>query len=96
MRPLPPVMSQARRACVSAPLHRVGDQFLMPLAPGAAVIDLRNEPAVLVVAVGVDGAERADAAGERPVAGGDAVGDRHALAAFDQGAGRLRRPSGSR
>ena len=55
----------------------------MAFAAGAAAIDLFDQAAALVVAVGVDGAERADAAGAGPVAGGDAGGHGDALAAFD-------------
>ena len=47
-------------------LDGVGDQLLVPLAPGAAVIDLRDAAALFVEAVGVDRAERADPAGRTP------------------------------
>jgi hypothetical protein len=63
---------------------RVGDQLLVPLAPCAAVIELRDDAPLRIIAVGVDGAERADPAGRRPMAGRDSVGDGDAFAAFDQ------------
>ncbi len=50
-------------------LDGVVDQFLVAVAAGAAVIELRDGVAVGVEAVGIDGAERADAAGGGPVAG---------------------------
>ena len=63
---------------------RIGDQLLMPLAPGAPGIELRDQFAGLVVAVGVDPGEGADPAGGRPGARALAIRDRDALAAFDQ------------
>ena len=65
-------------------LNRVVDQFLMPLPPGAAMIDLRDRPPVCVETIGIDGTERANTAGQRPVAGGNAIGDGNTLAAFYQ------------
>ena len=50
-------------------LDGVVDQLLVALAPGATVVELRDTAAVRVEAVGVDGAERADAAGQCPTAG---------------------------
>ncbi len=64
-------------------LHGVVDQFLVTLPPRATAIVLRNPLALRVEAVGVDRTERADAAGERPVAGRDPVGDGDALATLD-------------
>ena len=61
------------------------DQLLVPLTPGAPVIDLRLAMAVLVVTVGVDGAERASAARLRPVTGRHAGGHGHALAPLHEG-----------
>src|SRR5262249_9743055 len=63
----------------------VGDQLLMPLGAGAALIDLRDGVAAGRVAVGVDAREGADAAARGPAAAGRAVRHRHALAALDQG-----------
>ena len=65
-------------------VNGVGDQFLVPVPPGAAVVELRNRSSRFIVAVGVHRAERADAAAGCPVPGGNAVRDRHALAAFNQ------------
>ena len=45
-------------------LDGVVDQFLVAVAAGAAVIELRDGVAVGVEAVGIDGGERADAAGK--------------------------------
>src|SRR5690349_8541932 len=64
--------------------NRVGDELLMSLAPGAAVIDLRDQLAVLVVAVGVDAGEGADPARGGPGPRTLAIRDRDALAAFDE------------
>jgi hypothetical protein len=50
-------------------LDGILDQFLVPLAAGAAVIELRDRPAVDLEAVGIDGTEGADAAGQCPVSG---------------------------
>src|SRR5439155_20535932 len=63
---------------------RIGDQLLVPLAPGTPRIELRDQFAAFVVAVGVDPGERADPARGGPSAGTLAIGDRDALAAFDQ------------
>src|SRR5262249_57743880 len=41
---------------------RKGDQFLVPLASRAAVIDLRNKVALCVIGIGIDSGECADAA----------------------------------
>src|SRR5205814_10528135 len=59
---------------------RVGDQLLMPLAAGAAEIDLRDQLAFVVVAVGIDAGEGADPARGGPCAGTLAVRDRDAFA----------------
>ena len=65
-------------------VDRIGDQFLMAVAAGAAVIDLGDDIAETVIAVGIDGGHRADAASRRPGTGTRMVGHRNALAAFDQ------------
>ncbi len=67
-----------------AALDRVGDQLVVSGAASGAAIDLRDRAAGVVVAVGIDGAERADAARGGPASGGQPVGDRHTLAALDQ------------
>src|SRR3546814_3481087 len=54
-------------------VYGIGDQFLMPVATGAAMIDLGNDVAEAVIAVRIDRRHRADAAGRRPGAG---TGDR--------------------
>ena len=64
MRPLPPDSLVRLPGLRDRAPDGVVDQLLVPLPPGAAVIDLRDRLAVRVVAVGVDRAERADAAGE--------------------------------
>src|SRR5581483_496358 len=64
--------------------NRVRDQLLMALAPGTALVDLRNALAGLAVAVGVDAGERADPARGGPRARALAVRNRDALAAFHQ------------
>src|SRR5438067_7912015 len=56
----------------------------MPFTAGAAVIELRDQLALVVVAVGIDAGERADAARGRPGARALAVRDRNALAALDE------------
>ena len=63
----------------------VVDELLVALLAGAAAIDLRNGPAVLVVVVGIDAGEGADTAGGGPGARAQAVGHTDALAPFDYG-----------
>ena len=63
---------------------RIGDQLFVPLAPGASVIDLGDQPTVVAITVGIDPGERADTAGCRPRPGALAVRHRDALAAFDE------------
>ena len=60
------------------------DQFLVALAPGATVIDLFLTVAVLVVAIGIDRAERACTACLRPMPGRYARRHGNALAAFNK------------
>ena len=67
-----------------AALDRVVEQFLMAVAARLAVIDLRDRLAVLVIGIGIDAGEGADAAGQRPGAGGLPVRDGNALAAFNE------------
>ena len=62
----------------------VADQFLMALLAGAAVVDLRNDVAVRVIAVGIDRADGADPACRGPCARTGVIGRRNTLAAFDQ------------
>src|SRR5947208_16619292 len=54
---------------------RVGDQLLMPLTAGAAEIDLRDQLALVVVAVGIDAGEGADPARGGPCPGALPVRD---------------------
>src|SRR6185437_7317075 len=63
---------------------RKGDQLLMPLAPRAAVIDLRDAAAIGIIGIGVDAGERADAAAGRPGTRALAVRNRDAFAALDE------------
>ena len=56
----------------------------MPLPPGAAMVGLRDRVAVVIVAVGVDGAERADAARLGPMASRYPVGDGNARTTLDE------------
>ena len=60
------------------------DQILMPFTPGERVVNLWNDLAAGVIAVGIDRADRANAARRRLGARTGMVGSRHALAAFDQ------------
>ena len=69
---------------IDAALDRIGDELLMALAPGLAVIGLLDELAVLVEGIGIDAGEGADAAARGPGARTLAVGDRDTLAALDQ------------
>src|SRR4029077_14539071 len=69
---------------IDAALDRIGDELLMALAPGLAVIGLLDELAVLVEGIGIDAGEGADSAARGPGARALAVGDRDALAALDQ------------
>src|SRR6516225_1056035 len=62
----------------------VGDELLMALAPGTAVIELRDSLALLVVAIGVDAGEGANAAARRPGSRAFAVGDGNTLAALNE------------
>ena len=64
---------------------RVVDELLVTLLSRAPAIDLRHGTALLVVGIGVDAGEGADAAGGGPGAGTQAVGHADALAPFDQG-----------
>lgn len=43
-------------------LDRIGDQFLVPLTPGQRLVDLGDDLALGVIAVGVDRTDRSDAA----------------------------------
>ncbi len=69
---------------VQGALDGVGDQFVVPLAAGLALVDLAHDVAVRVRVVGVDARERAHPAGLRPSARAFAVGHGNAFAAFDQ------------
>ncbi len=51
---------------MDAAADRKSDEFLMPLAPCAAVVDLCDQLALRVIGIGIDAGERADAAGRRP------------------------------
>src|SRR5206468_2232373 len=69
---------------LDAPRYRVGDQLLMALAPGASVVELRDQLARLVVAVGVDPGKRADPVGGGPGSRAFAIRNRDALATLDK------------
>ena len=80
----------ARRHVVGA-LHlrdgavdRIFDELFMTVAASQGLVDLRDDAAFGIVAVGVDGGDGADAAGCRPGAAAGMVGRGHAFAAFDQ------------
>src|SRR5579875_1667234 len=77
-----PLISDA--GLMDAAGDRVGDQLLVSLAPGAAVIDLPDKLAAFGVAVGVDPGERADPAGGGPGARAFPIRNRDALAALDE------------
>src|SRR6185369_15174077 len=65
-------------------IDRIFDQLFVAVAAGERLVDLRDDAAFGVVAVGVDRADGADTAGGRPGARASMVCRRHALAAFDQ------------
>src|SRR5690606_40973783 len=69
---------------MNAAPDREGNELLMPLAAGLAVIDLRDEVAVFVAGIGVDARKGANPPGSRPGARALAVGDRDALPALDR------------
>src|SRR6476659_182765 len=56
----------------------------MAVATGQRLINLRDDPPLRIIAVGVDRRHRADAPGGGPCAAAGVVGGRDALAAFDQ------------
>ncbi len=62
----------------------IGDQFFMTIATGTTVVDLGNDIAHAVIAVGIDGRHGADAARSGPCTGTGVIGDGHALPALDQ------------
>ena len=64
--------------------NRVADQLLVPLAPRLATIDLVDDVAVVIEAVGVHAGKCADPTSRCPGAGTFAVGHGDAFAAFDQ------------
>ena len=55
-------------------LDRIFDEFLVPLAPRQRGVDLRDDLAVWIVAVGVDRRNGADSSGGGPSTGGRVVG----------------------
>ena len=65
---------------IDAVLH----QFFMTIAAGGGAVDLRDDVAIGVIAVGVDRAHRANPAGQCPGARRGVVGGRNTLAAFHQ------------
>jgi len=65
-------------------LDAIGDQFLVPVAPGGALVGLIDDVSVFVVEVRIDRADRADSARCSPGTGTGVVRYRHALAAFHQ------------
>ena len=84
MRPLPLAHFIGLLRLGNAALNGIGDQFFMPVAARFALIDLRDEIAVLVIAVGIDAGKSADAAGRSPGAGAFAVGHGNAFAALNE------------
>ena len=60
------------------------NQFLVPFAAGEAFIDLRDDPAFGIVAVGIDGRHGSNAPGGRPGAGARMIGRAYAFAALDE------------
>ena len=60
------------------------NEFSMPLAPRPALINLRNEIALSVITIGIDGGKSSNAARARPRARRAAIGDRDALAPLNQ------------
>ena len=75
------LVSQARLG--DAAVDGVGDQLLVAIASGTATINLRNDLALVVERIGVDAGEGPDTAGGGKGAGAAPVGNRDALAAFD-------------
>jgi hypothetical protein len=65
------------------PVDGVLDQLLMALAAGQRAIDLRDDAALGVEAVGIDRTDGADTARRGPRAGTGMIGCDDALAAFD-------------
>src|SRR5205085_8568585 len=70
-------------------LHRavdgIADQLFVPLPASQRMIDLGDDPAFRIVAVGVDRGDGADASRRRPGARTQMVGRRNAFAALYQG-----------
>src|SRR3546814_762679 len=69
---------------VDRAVDRITDQLVVPLAAGQRAIDLRDDLAFGVIAVGVNRRDRPDTARRRPGAARHMVGRRHALATLDQ------------
>jgi len=67
-----------------AALDAVFNQFLMPVAARFAVIDLADDIAIRIIAIGIDGRECANAAGRGPGAASAPIGNGNAFAAFHQ------------
>ena len=73
-------------------LPRLGDaagdtvlhQFLVPLAAGGAVVDLRDDMPVGVIAVGIDTGEGAHATGLGPATAGRTIGGGNTLSTLDE------------
>ena len=65
-------------------VDRVFDQFLVAFAAGQPLVDLGDDPTLRIVAVGIDSADGADAAGCRPGARARVIGRGDPFAAFDQ------------
>src|SRR3546814_107403 len=62
----------------------IGDQFLMSPAAAQLAVDLGDDLAGRVIAVGVDGRNRADSASRRPCARRGVIAHRNALATLYQ------------
>ena len=65
-------------------VDRIFDQFLMPLFAFPAVIDLRDDIAMLVITVRIDSGYRANAAGSSPGSRTRVIGGCDAFSALDQ------------
>src|SRR5439155_27259478 len=62
----------------------ITDQLLMPVAAGEGMVDLRDDAAFGIVAVGIYRGNRTDPASRSPGSGARMVGGRNAFSAFDE------------
>ena len=66
------------------PVYRILDQFLVPLLAFAAMIDLRDDIAILVIAVRIDGRDSANATSGGPCTRTCVIGGGDAFSTLDQ------------